>query len=49
MSIYFEHSNRAEDGRASFLFVGNLNGHHQGNSFVLRPRTSMQLYPVVIS
>ena len=46
---------QAEDVRASFLFVGDLNGHHQewlGSSttivMVLRPLTS-RLCPVVFS
>ena len=33
---------QTEDIRASFLFVGNLNGHHQ-ESWVLPPRTVMEL------
>ena len=46
---------QAEDVRASFLFVGDLNGHHQSGwvlqrltVMVLRPLTS-RLCPVVIS
>ena len=33
---------QAKDVRASFLFVGDLNGHHQGG-LVLQPQTIMVL------
>ena len=36
---------QAEDVRASFLFVGDLNGHHR-SGWVLRPRTVMELRPL---
>ena len=36
---------QAEDVRASFLFVGDLNGHHR-EWLVLRPRTVMKLLPL---
>ena len=46
---------QAEDVRASFLYVGDLNGHHQ-EWLILQPRTVMelqlltlQLSPVAIS
>ena len=38
---------QAEDVRASFLFVGDLNGNHQSGC-VLRPRTVMELQPVTL-
>ena len=37
---------QAEDVRAPFLFVGDLNGHHQ-EWLVLRPRTVMELRPLI--
>ena len=37
---------QAEDVRTSFLFVGDLNGHHIRSSWVLRPRTVMELRPL---
>ena len=36
---------RAEDVRASFMFVGDLNGHHQ-EWLGLRPRTVMEMQPL---
>ena len=36
---------QAEDVRASFRFVGDLNGHHQGGS-VLQPLIVMVLQPL---
>ena len=36
---------QAEDVRASFLFVGDLNGHIT-SGWVLRPRTVMELRPL---
>ena len=36
---------QAKDVHASFLFVGDLNGHHQA-WLVLRPRTVMELQPI---
>ena len=38
---------QAEDVRASFLLVGDLNGHHQ-SGWVLRPRTVMELQPFTL-
>ena len=35
----------AEDVRASFLFVGDLNGHHR-EWLVLPPRTDMDFQPL---
>ena len=39
---------QAEDGRTSFLFVGDLNGHHQEwfGSTTSQPRTIMELQPL---
>ena len=37
---------QAKDARASFLFVGDLNGHHQ-ECWVPRPRTIMVLQPLI--
>ena len=37
---------QAEDVRASFMFVGDLNGHHQ-QFVVLRTRTVMELRPLI--
>ena len=37
---------QAEDVRASFLFVGDLNSHHQEWLDSIRPRTVMELQPL---
>ena len=37
---------QAEDVRASFLFVGDLNGHHQEWLGSIRPQTVIELRPL---